>query len=513
MNLAEILLESAKNQPDKIALIHKERQISYKLLNIMTDRLANGLKSLEIGKGNRVALIAPNIPEFVISFFSVLKTGATVIPVNFLFKGEELKYVLKHSQVSTVIIAAPFLPALMKIKEELPDLEKIISMGIEPPEGIISYEALIKESDPTPLLCPTEDDDVAIVLYTSGTTGKLKGAMLTHRNIYHDVKAAKEVSHRGPSDCFLVVIPLFHSFGMTVCMTLGLFCGAKLVLMERFLPKDTLEAIEKHGVTIFLAVPSIYGAMLLHSRKFSEDKFETMELCISGGAPMPEKLLKDFEKRFGAIILEGDGPTECSPVTSFNPVHGVRKVGSVGLPLPGVEMKIFDENDCEVPDETIGEIVVRGPVVMKGYLNDREATEESMRGGWFHTGDLGKRDSDGYFYILDRKKDLIITGGMNVYPREVEEVLFTHPAVLDVAVTSKPDNLRGEVPQAFIVLKDNAEVREKEFISFCRKKLAKFKVPREVTFLESLPKSYTGKVLKRILREKTVLEKCDYVPA
>lgn len=511
MNLAEILLKHKEERPEKIALVHKEREISFGELDIITNKLASGLMAKGIGKEKRIALICPNIPEFVISYFAVLKTGAVVIPVNFLFKGDELKHVLEHSEATSVIIAAPFLSTLLSIRKELPVLKNIITFGIEPPApDIISYEKLIKEGSPEPVLHKSDKDDVAVILYTSGTTGKLKGAMLTHNNIYFDAKAANDVAKRGPSDCILIVIPLFHSYAMTGCMILGLICGAKLVLMEKFVPGDTLKAIEEHKVTIFMAVPAIYGALLLQSRSFSKDSSKSMELCVSGGAPMPEQLHKAFEERFETIIIEGDGPTECSPITSLNPVDGKRKVGSIGLPLPGVEMKIVDENNKEVPDETVGEIVVKGPNVMKGYLNDPEATEESIIDGWFHTGDLGKRDEEGYFYIVDRKKDLIITGGMNVYPREIEEILFKHPSVKEASVTSIPDYIRGEVPQAFVVLHEGEEIEEKELISYCKKNLAKFKVPKKVTFMDILPKSYTGKVLKRMLREKAVLEKCNY---
>lgn len=512
MNLARIITEHSRNIPESIALIYKDRHISYGELEEVTNRLARGLMSLSVGYGEKVALVCPNIPEFVISFFSVLKCGGTIIPVNFLFKKEELLFVLKHSVASSVIIAAPFLPSLLEIKDRLQELKTIIVFGSDNVgEDLVSYESLIDKNSSAPVLYPVSDDDVAAVLYTSGTTGSLKGAMLTHNNIYYDAKATNEVVILGVEDCFLVVIPLFHSFGMTACMILGLLSGSKLVLMEKFVPQYTLQAIEEHKVTIFMAVPSIYSALLFYGKNLDRNRFKSLSVCVSGGAPMPEQVQRDFEDFFGCVIIEGDGPTECSPVTSVNPLKGERKIGSIGLPLPGVEMKIVDEQSREVPDETMGEIVVRGPVVMKGYLNDIKATEESIKDGWFYTGDLGKRDSDGYFYIGDRKKDLIITGGMNVYPREVEDLLLKHHSVAEAAVTGKPDYLRGEVVHAFIVLKDGVSVKKKELISYCRQNMAKFKVPKEITFMESLPKSYTGKVLKRILREKTVLDKCPLV--
>jgi len=508
MNLAEIVVKHGIDLPEHIALIHKDRRITYRALDEMTNRLGNSLVSLGIGYGEKVALLCPNIPEFPISFFSVLKTGATIIPVNFLFKGEELKFVLHHSQASSVILAAPFLPELLSIRDELPCLKRIIVFGIENREGLISYEELMKNGENKSLLYDTDDDDTAAILYTSGTTGRLKGAMLTHYNIYFDTKAISDITHRTPDDCFLLVIPLFHSFGMTGCMMLGMLSGAKLVMMEKFIPQQTLQSIEEHRVTVFMAVPSIYGALMLHGRNINREKLSSLEICVTGGAPMPEVLHKNVEDYFGCIMAEGYGPTECSPVVSLNPINVERKIGSVGPPIPGTEVKIADEENNEVPDGAIGEILVKGPNVMKGYLFDPHATEETVSDGWLHTGDLGKRDKDGYLYIVDRKKDLIITGGMNVYPREIEELLIQHPSIQEVAVTGKFDYLRGEVPQAFVVLKEGCLVTEKELMSYCREHLAKFKVPKEITFMEILPKNYTGKVLKRVLREEDT-EKCS----
>jgi long-chain acyl-CoA synthetase len=275
--------------------------------------------------------------------------------------------------------------------------------------------------------------------------------------------------------------------------------------LERFSPDGALEAIEKHLCTIFPAVPTMFAA-ILHFPLPREYDLSSLRVCVSGGAPMPVAVMEAFEKRFNVVILEGDGPTECSPVTAVNPLKGVRKPGSIGLPIPGVEMKIFDDNDKEVPVGDLGEIVVRGENVMLGYYNQPEATAEAMRSGWYHTGDIGKVDEDGYFYIVDRKKDMIIVGGLNVYPREVEEVLHTHPAVAEAAVVGEYDELRGEEPVAYVVLKPGAEATEREIIRYCRERLANFKVPRRVIFRESLPKSATGKILKRLLRKEVEQE-------
>ena len=347
--------------------------------------------------------------------------------------------------------------------------------------------------------------DPAVFIYTSGTTGRPKGAVLSHNNLLANCRQIQGVLKYSAEDNLLCVLPLFHAFAGTVCQHAALFRGAKFTLLEQFHPARVIETIEQRGITIFPGVPAMFAALL----QFAADRpeaFRNVRLCVSGGAPMPVAIMEQFEKTFHTIIIEGDGPTECSPVTSVNPPDGVRKPGTIGLPLPGVEMKIFDDNDRELPVGEIGEIVVRGENVMLGYHNQPEATAEAMRNGWYHTGDLGKVDEDGYFTIVDRKKDMLIVGGLNVYPREVEEVLYTHPAVADAAVVGAHDALRGDQVVAVVVLKPGASATAQELREHCRKYLANYKVPRRVEFRQELPRSSTGKILKRLLRKEMELE-------
>ena len=329
--------------------------------------------------------------------------------------------------------------------------------------------------------------------------------MLSHKNLSSNVDQARAALYISEADVFLTVLPLFHSFSGTVCMNIPMMTGCQTVLMESFSPARVLEVMERHRITIFAGVPAIYQGMLQYAPDREYD-LSSLRMTISGGAPLPTTLLASVESRFKVPVLEGDGPTECSPATSVNPLHGKRKAGSVGLPLPGVQIAIFDEDDRKLRADEIGEIVVRGDNVMLGYLNQPVATAEVMTGGWYHTGDLGKMDSDGYVYILDRKKDMIITAGLNVYPREVEDVLFTHLAVLDCAVIGLPDALRGEEVVAVVVLKPSESATERQLAAHCREKLANYKVPRKVIFRDILPRGGTGKVVKRLLKKELEME-------
>jgi long-chain acyl-CoA synthetase len=410
-----------------------------------------------------------------------------------------------------VVTAPPLLPGVQEAQRELPELRTLLSIGAreETPEGVLTLAGLMADSparfDPSSEIGDLQSSDPAVCIYTSGTTGRPKGALLSHHNLTVNCQQVSRALHFDASDNFLCVLPLFHSFAGTVCQNTALYAGARSTLLEQFHPARVLEAIEKHRATIFAGVPAMFGALL----QFPTDRpydFSSVRLCVSGGAPMPVAIMQAFERKFDTIIIEGDGPTECSPVTCVNPIEGVRKPGSVGLPIPGVEMQIFDDNDNPLPVGEVGEIVVRGENVMLGYLNQPEATAEAMRSGWYHTGDLGRVDEDGYFYIVDRKKDMLIVGGLNVYPREVEEVLYTHPAIADAAVIGAPDPLRGEEVVAVVVLKPDAKAGDRELIAYCRERLANFKVPRRVVFRDALPRGGTGKVLKRLLRKELEME-------
>jgi long-chain acyl-CoA synthetase len=508
MRLYEVIARGAERHPDRPAILFRDTALSYAALVAQVRRLASALAGRGIVAGDRVGVLLPNCPQATVAYYAATALGAVCVPANPLLKPAELAHIWGDSGVRLVMTAGPLLAGALEAQRELPGLGTVVSVGErdETPASVATYAELLAEGrEVAPDLTRVDPHEPAVCIYTSGTTGRPKGALLSHRNLIVNCESVQAALRLGERDNFLCVLPLFHSFAATVCQNTSLFCGARFTIVESFHPGRVVEAILTHGVTVFPGVPAMFGALLQvpPERLVAQT---SLRLCVSGGAPMPLAVMAAFEKRFGIPLIEGDGPTECSPVTSVNPLDGVRKPGTIGLPIPGVEMRIFDDHDRELPVDEIGEIVVRGENVMLGYHNQPEATAEALRGGWYHTGDLGKRDADGYFSIVDRKKDMIIVGGINVYPREVEEVLYTHPAVADAAVLGMPDALRGEVAAAVVVLKGEAQASGAELAVYCRDRLANFKVPRKVVFRESLPRGSTGKVLKRLLRKEMEME-------
>ena len=492
-NLVSLLEKTVSKFPQAEAIVSEGIRLTYEELNKEVNRLANTLLKSGIKKGDRILLMAPNNQHFIIGYFAILKSSGIVVPVNTFFRGEELKFILNHSGAAAAIISGLFEERFTEIKKDLSNLKNIISFETAG-SGKESFDNIGIEAEP---------QDIAAIIYTSGTTGKPKGAMLTHFNLTSNVSSCIKAFGSTSQEVMLCVLPLFHAFAATVCMLFSISIGSKIVIMKRFHPHEVLQNIAKEKVTIFPAVPTMY-AMLLQVEDLKGMDFSSWRLAISGGAAMPLEIMKRFEEKFPVLIYEGDGPTECSPVTSTNPIGGRRKPGAIGLPVPEVEMKIVDDKGNTLPPEEIGEIAVKGPNVMKGYFNDPKATKEAIKDGWFYTGDMGKVDEDGYFYILDRKKDMVNVGGLNVYPREVEEVIYTHPKVRHAAVIAAPDRkgLRGEVPKAFIILKEGMEMTAHEVIQYCHKSLAGYKIPRNVEFCKTLPITATGKIQKRILKEK-----------
>jgi long-chain acyl-CoA synthetase len=507
MTLYAILERGAANHPDRPAIYFRDLTISYAALKAQVDQFATALVSRGFQPGDFVAALLPNCPHFTVAYYGATRIGAVFTPVNPLLKAQELEYIWRDCGAKMVITLPMFLEnarsAISAIGRDIP----IICIGDGVPAGAESWSGLLASAPGTPQnsIPYPQSIDPAVCIYTSGTTGRPKGALLSHKNLTTNCDQATQVLHIGAEDNFLCVLPLFHSFAGTVCQNLSLYAGARYTILEQFHPARVLEAVQSHKVTLFAGVPAMYGALL----QFPPDKpsdFSSVRLCVSGGAPMPVAMMEAFEKKFGTIIIEGDGPTECSPVTCLNPIEGDRKPGSVGLAIPGCEMKIFDDDDNELPVGEIGEIVVRGDNVMLGYLNQPEATAEAMKNGWYHTGDLGKTDPDGYFYIVDRKKDMLLVGGFNVYPREIEEILYAHPAVQDAAVIGTPDPLRGEEAMAVVVLKPGTQATDRELIAHCRERLANYKVPKRVVFRDALPRGGTGKILKRLLRKELEME-------
>ncbi|MGC8667759.1 MAG: long-chain-fatty-acid--CoA ligase [Chthonomonadales bacterium] len=508
MHLYSSVLQGAQHHPDRPAIYFREAVLTYAGLLTRVHQTARALVSLGIRAGDRVALLLPNQPEFTTTYYAVTAIGGVCVPANPLLKAPELVYIWGDAQARAVVTAPAMLPATLQAKESLPLLEYVLCTGTPEslPPDVLSFDEFTGSAPDEPLGAPPVPDQApAVTIYTSGTEGRPKGALLSHRNLTANCRQVSQALHFDEKDNFLCVLPLFHSFAGTVCQNTPLFCGSSTTIIEMFHPARVMEAIERYHITVFAGVPAMYAALLQYPMEREYD-LSSLRVCVSGGAPMPVAVMQEFEQRFHTTIIEGDGPTECSPVTSVNPLYGVRKPGTIGLPIPGVEMRIFDDEDRELPPGQIGEIVVRGENVMLGYHNQPEATARALRNGWYHTGDLGIMDEDGYFTIVDRKKDMLIVGGINVYPREVEEVLFAHPAVADAAVIGAPDALRGETVIAVVVLKPGAQATSRDIIRFCRERLANYKVPRRVIFRDSLPRGGTGKVIKRLLRKELEME-------
>jgi long-chain acyl-CoA synthetase len=490
LNLASIVTESAARAPDAPAMPGSTGlgTISFSTLDHASARMATLLRERGVEQGDRVGLMLPNVWAFPLAYYGILRTGAVVVPMNVLLKQREIAFYLKDS-------GARLLLAWQHFGEEAragaagagADLIEIVEGAIDP---FLPEQA-------TPELAETDEEDTAVILYTSGTTGKPKGAELTHANLWRNADVSRRTTCEiGAGDVVFGGLPLFHSFGQTVAMNASFAAGAALALVPKFDPGEALETIQRDKVTHFYGVPTMFGALLHHPGRENYDT-SSLRTCITGGASMPVEVLRGFEQAFDAIVLEGYGLSETSPVSSSNHPDQERKPGSIGTPLEGVEMKVVDEDDNEVAQGEVGEIVIRGHNIMKGYWQRPEATEEAMRGGWFHSGDMARVDEEGYFYIVDRKKDLIIRGGYNVYPREVEEVLYEHPQIREAAVIGIPHHEWGEEIGAAVVPHDGEQLDPGEVSAYVKERIAAYKYPRVVWFVAELPKGPTGKILKR----------------
>ncbi len=514
MPLSHLLKKTAEKYPNNTAVIFQNEKISFKDLNLLSDRFAAALSSLETEKGDRIALFLPNIPQFVIGYYGALKAGAAVTAVSPLSKERELEYQLSDSGAET-IVTLDTLYSLAKAVQRETKLKRIIITGIKDPpapkileeSGVFSLQDLVTESPPTPPRLEIDPEDLAALQYTGGTTREPKGAMLTHFNLVSNAVAfATWLRAQEGKEVFLTVLPLFHIYGMTTSMNAAIFLAAAMVLVPRFDPLEILGVIEKYGVTVFCGVPTMY-ILLINCPELAKYDLSSIRFCVSGAAPLPPDVQKKFMKSTGGVLIEGYGLTEASPVTHVNPIDPTMKTvktGSIGLALPDTEAKIADleTGAIDLSAGEIGELVVKGPQVMKGYWRKPKETAEALRGGWLYTGDIGKMDGEGYFYIIDRKKDLIKYKGYSVYPREVEDILYEHPAVKLCAVVGKPDPVAGEIPKAFIVLKEGTKTTEGEIIEFVKERIAPYKRVREVEFHERLPTTSVGKVLRRSLREE-----------
>jgi long-chain acyl-CoA synthetase len=488
MNLASVLTDSAERDPDHVALRLDDMEVSYGLLDEGSARLAAVLADRGVEPGDRVGIMLPNVPYFGVCYYGVLRAGGVVVPMNVLLKRREVAFYLGDSGAKLMFAFDGFADDAKAGAEEA-GAECIV---VKPGE----FEKLLADVEPRREVADRAPDDTAVILYTSGTTGTPKGAELTHDNLKTNCEITRDMFGIGGDVVTLGALPLFHSFGQTCSMNATLAAGGTLSLIPRFDPGKALEIIERDKINLFQGVPTMYSA-LLHQE--GRDKFDTstLELCVSGGSAMPVELMRGFEEAFGCKILEGYGLSESSPVASFNRPDRERKPGSIGIPIEGVEMKVVDDDGNDVEQGEVGEIVIRGHNVMKGYWNKPNETGDTLIDGWLHTGDMAKIDEDGYFFIVDRKKDLIIRGGYNVYPREIEEVLYEHPAVREAAVIGVKDDKLGEEVGAAVALKDGQEASEQELRDFVKEQVAAYKYPRRVWFVDDLPKGPTGKILKR----------------
>jgi long-chain acyl-CoA synthetase len=492
-NLASFVTESAEKFGDRPALKLDDTVVNYAVLDEGSARIAKLLKDKGLERGDRVGIMLPNVPYFAVVYYGVLRAGGVVVPMNVLLKGREVGFYLEDPGAKLLFAWHDFAGAAEAGAEKAG--AELIS--VKPGE----FEQMLAETEADHDMADVDAEDTAVILYTSGTTGTPKGAELTHGNLKRNAEVnVATLAETTEEDVVFGALPLFHSFGQTCGLNSAMHAGACLTLLPRFDPEKAVEMFERDKVTVFLGVPTMYVAML----NMPEDKrgdASSLRLCCSGGSAMPVEVMKGFEEAFGCKVLEGYGLSETSPVASFNHPDKERKPGSIGTPIEGVEMKLVDEegNDVEgTGDEHVGEIAIKGHNVMKGYWGREDATKEVLDDdGWFLTGDMGKVDDDGYFFIVDRKKEMIIRGGYNVYPREIEEVLYEHPAVAEVAVVGVPDDKMGEEVGAAVVLKEGKEADADELRDFVKEQVANYKYPRKIWFPDELPKGPTGKILKR----------------
>ncbi len=500
MNIARLLEDSANRSPHKKALLFEGHSYTYGELNQLSARFARGLHLLGIRKGDICVLMMQNSPEFIIAYYGIARLGAIVLPINFLFKVHELSHIFSDSRPKAFIGIKPFVEEPILAMENVWDIPTKIIHGDH--KGFVPFEDLLKNE---PLeIQDTEDDDVLAILYTSGTTGVPKGAMLSHGNLRSNAITVATMRETDPDDIVLGVLPLYHVYGQTSAMNSSIYLGLTIELFRHFDPEKVIDSIERNKSTILIAVPTMYNR-LVQVAKEKGLKRSSLRFCISGGASLPVEILHQFQEIFQTTIYEGYGLTECSPVCVENPFGKKTKPGSIGVPIPGFEAKIVDEQGKEVKAREVGELIVRGPGVMKGYLNREEDTMKAIKSGWLYTGDMAYKDEEGYIFIVDRKKDMIIRGGYNVYPREIEEILFQHPMVIEAGVYGVPHPDLGEEVAADVVVKGH--VSPDELKEFVKARVAPYKYPRIVNIVQDLPKSHTGKVLKKELKERWLSQK------
>ncbi|HOW26954.1 MAG TPA: long-chain fatty acid--CoA ligase [Elusimicrobiota bacterium] len=508
-HLNELLRRSVHEVPDRTAVVFKDRSWSYRELGRRVDRCAENLSLLGVKSGDAMGLVMRNCPEFIVAFFALCRLGARAVPVNFLEKPDRIAYIFSDAGVTGCFTSTEFLEPVRSAVRTVPSFRHLFVRDSEDPG--LSLSRLWEDPVPPALSVDgVHPDDIAMLLYTAGTTGLPKGVMLTHKNFCANVASCCAAVHLTRRDTFLCLLPMFHSFCWTVCVLIPLSLGSTIVVMETITPfEPVLKAVWRHKVTIIVAIPTLFATLAQRVRgwrAFLMRFLNPVRLAISGAAALSIQVSEKFEDMFGILLLEGYGLTEASPVVSLNPLRGKRKLGTVGVALPGVRIQIVDERETVLGPGAVGEICVSGDNVMKGYYNHPEETRASFtRDGWLKTGDLGRLDGEGYLTIVDRKKDLIIEKGLNIYPQEIEQTLLSHPSVQEVAVVGIKNIMGDEVVAAFIVGKEGAPEDRPEIHRFCREKLAPYKRPRHIEFVKELPKNALGKVMKKELQKVNIL--------
>lgn len=511
VTLPEVLQQTTENYPQHTAFVFANRQWTYQEFNDLVSQLANALIGLGLAPGGRVGIYLPNCPQFIIGYYGILRSGGAVVPINPLLTGDDLSFIIKDSGLQIFITCNDLLPALEQIeygdlKIIVTDIQALLSPESKAPSAAnhFSLETLIHAAPKTEPQINIDHQSVANLQYTGGTTGRSKGAILTHVNLIANalqfLEWFKNVYQEGEGR-FLGVIPFFHIYGLTTSMNAPIMSASSIILHSRFDINEIMQSINKYKPNLFMGVPAMYAAIGMRDNQ--EYDLSSIRACVSGSAPLPPAIQERFQKVTGGKLVEGYGLSEASPIVTVNPIYGKVKIGSIGIPFSDTTIRIVNpENGEDITEpEQIGELWVKGPQVMQGYWNNPEETELVLTDGWLHTGDLVQMDEDGYIYVADRLKDMIIMGGEKIYPRELEDFLYTHPAVKEVAVIGIPHPLRGEVPKAFVVLKEGAEVTGQELRRYCIAHLSRFKVPK-VQIIEALPRNSVGKVLRRLLREE-----------
>lgn len=503
-DLKEMQEEIVKKYGEKTYLFFLDKQFTFSQLNKIVNKTAHSLLNEGVKRQDKVCVHLTNCPEFIFVFLACFKIGAVCVPINPALKPDEIEYLINNSDSKVVISQKEILPNVLGIIKNCPNVLKVVCTGNEKADGFVLFDDFIAQSADTSPEVKVSGDDLAGIIYTSGTTGKPKGVMLSHKNYIADTKMVAEWVAMTDNDKYMCVLPLFHVNGQVVTTLSTFMSGASLVLAPKFSASTFFEDAKKHQITAFSAVPTIYAMLLNHPDAHGED-LSSLRFCICGAAPMPVELFKNFEAKFNAKILEGYGLSEGTCASTVNPIDGTRKIGSIGLPLKGQTVKIFDNNDKELPPNQTGEIVIKGPNVMQGYYKNEQASAETLKNSWLHSGDLGCLDDEGYVYITGRKKEMIIRGGENIYPKEIEEVLYRYDKILEAAVVGIPDKIYGEEVFAFIHPKEKQTITEEEIIEYTKQHLANYKCPKKIVVTNKpLPKTATGKIQKHVIRDEWV---------